>query len=227
MSGQLDASSYIDHLRRIGALPARLNWPPALVVGVGVPNPRRTRRAIATPFGDLAARGDSGVLRTAVVGAPAAAVLAESLGVLGVERVVVVGRAGVLGAGPPEPAVIEVTGAVASDGTSQRYGAHGLLATDAVGFPDAQHAVTATIDTPFLLDDPELAELQRRGVSVVDMELAAIVAAGARYSMTVGGVFVTSDRRQEGLWTPYDPSGVDSGLVSAVRVADELMRGAA
>jgi len=225
VTGQLDAVAYVEHLRRIGALPPRLQWPTSLVIGLGVPNQRRIRRTVATPFGDLTVDGDVGVLRSALVGAPAAAVLTESLGVLGVERVVAVGRAGALGAGPSEPSCVEVAGAESCDGTSRGYGAHGVLATAPLGFPGADSARTATIDTPFLIDDRHLGELARRGAQLIDMELAAILAAAGRHAMAVSAVFVTSDRRQEGRWTPYDPSDVDNSLIRAVRVAGELIGG--
>ncbi len=222
VSGRLDARSYVAHLRTVGALSDR-PWPRVLVVALGAPSRGPRRRGETTPFGRLTRMRNpgAGVLETSVVGSAAMAVVVEAAAELGVERMLLVGRAGALGSRLAGAEIVVVEACECDDGTSRAYGASGRLpvAPELVGAlrrTDRSTAVTVTVDAPFLIDDRRLAELRRRRVDLVEMELAGAVAAGRRHDLTVGGLMVVSDHRDEGTWVPCAPGEVAAALSRAL-----------
>jgi uridine phosphorylase len=224
MSRRLDAESYVAHLRATGALDD-VRWPRSLAValGAGPPGSQRNRgraKPRQTPFGQLHPH----LLVSHAVGSPAMTVVVECLAVLGVREIVVVGRAGALIDRFEAGQRVVAQGAFCDDGTSRVYGGSGVVRAntalvDALSVDGAPTAVTVTTDAPFLLDDVRLAELRRRRVELVEMELAGAIVAGCRNGVDVGALLVVSDARAPGSWTAHDPAVVARSLQTAVAEA--------
>ena len=110
------------------------------------------------------------------------------------------------------------------DGASRDHGAYGRLLLDQDGGaqPVTRPLISCPTDSPFLLDDLTRNELLRRGVDVVEMELAGAAAVAREVGVGVRSTLVVSDVRDEHGWRGGDPSVVDGSL--RVAVGDGLER---
>ena len=229
MTAQLDAGTYVAHLREVGTLDDS-PWPQDLVVALGSASTRRLGLGRNTPFGALSVRDGIGVLSSSVVGASAMAVVTDVLSVLGVKRLLLVGRGGALSASPSgtrSGELVVARGAYCDNGASRAYGASGMVSCDpalTVSLPDVTRVVTTTVDSPLLVDERRVDELLRRGVELIEMELAAAVVVARRSGVSVGGLFVVSDVRTPGRWMPGDPRLVEQRLTVAVELARAALR---
>ena len=224
----LGAQSYLAHLREHGRI-SDDSWPRSLVVALGVGAPARASHLIgrlarrprerATPFGELRVRGTTGVLNTSLVGSASMAVLVAVLGELGVEQVMIVGRCGALTGDLEVGSTHRVWAVECRDGASRDHGAYGRLLLDQDRQPEsaARPLISCTTDSPFMLDELARTELLRRGVDVVEMELAGAAAVGREVGVGVRSSLVVSDVRDENGWRGGDPSVVDDSLRAAVR----------
>lgn len=140
------------------------------------------------------------------LGAPAAAMAADSLAVSGVKRILVVGSCGALDPALHCGEVVIVRDAFSACGTTAHYapdaeqfgsdpGLSGRMAGHllASGIP-VQPVSAVTTDAPYR-ETPEFLDAWRaRGAGVVEMESAAVFAAARRRGVAAGAVLVVSDR---------------------------------
>ncbi|MEM7321484.1 MAG: hypothetical protein AAF531_00240 [Actinomycetota bacterium] len=218
---------------RVLPLPAR-----AVVVFDESHVPKRRRRRDPAPFRRIALAGSDGdvaVVATVGPGGPTAAVTIEFLAHLGVSVVIAVGVAGDLhgvgntdrrGAGP-----LPVSAAVAEDGTSVRYGSHqpgATLDADArlvaalVEATGEAPVVAVSTDTPLRHGKADITRF-RQSARLVEMETAALLAAGDRCAVRVGALLVPSDgyhTTDDGpVWSAADQKLVKPSVTVAVHTA--------
>jgi uridine phosphorylase len=139
--------------------------------------------------------GEQLTVQSTGIGGPSAAAVLRELGELGVRRAIRVGTATAL-----DPAmaggVVVVGSALCEDGTSRAYGVGGEVEADAaltgalVAVAHARRALIASRDVTL---DPRCEHadaLREAGVVAVDLETAALLAAGAASRVAVGAVLV-------------------------------------
>jgi uridine phosphorylase len=176
---------------------------------------------LAGTDGRVAVAGNFGV------GGPATAVVVEELAAGGAQSIVAIDVASALGEGLTPGAVVLVTGAACGDGTSRRYlprisnvnvseELSGRVASSLaeVDIPFYAGRVWSD-DAPFRRTAAEVAKRLAEGVALVDMETAALLAAGRVAGIQTASLLVVADALIEGEWQP--PSDIK-------RVQDELRR---
>jgi uridine phosphorylase len=132
------------------------------------------------------------------MGGPSAAIVAEELIDHGARTLIRIGTCGALADGLELGRLVPVEASVATDGASRALGAGERIAGDAaLGAALAARAdraaLVATTDL-FYDPDPERAHRWReQGAVAVEMEAAAVMAAGARRGMRVGCLLGVSD----------------------------------
>ena len=192
--------------------------------------------AVAEGFGDLAVGevgGEPCVLARIGIGAPAAAVLLEDSVARGVRDVLVVGSAGSLQPSLPVGSTVIVTGAEREDGTSHHYlpagevvSADRELATALEGCSAARGAGPVrgrswTIDAPYRETVGAIRRHREAGVSVVEMEAAAIFAVARVRGVRAALIVAVSDELFGDEWKAGFRD--DAYLGSLVRAADATM----
>jgi uridine phosphorylase len=167
------------------------------------------------------------------IGAPAAALLLEDSVARGVRNVLVVGSAGSLQRHLPIGSTVIVTGAEREDGTSHHYLPAGevvsadsdLMATleECSAARDAKpvRGRSWTIDAPYRETVGAIRRHREAGVSVVEMEAAAIFAVARVRGVRAALIVVVSDELFGHEWKVG--FGHDAYLHSLVRAADAAM----
>jgi uridine phosphorylase len=165
------------------------------------------------------------------VGAPATAILLEELAVLGVKEIVAIDVAGSIDARLRSGSIVLAEAAICGDGTSPHYVPGeaqvvvdaGLATRLADAFKDADVALARgsvwSTDAPFR-ETPSLLETMRgSGASLVDMETAALYAAGNALGIATAAVLVVADETFEEWQPPADMHLVQAQLARAATVA--------
>ncbi len=159
--------------------------------------------------------GRVGVIGGFGIGAPAAAVILESLAAIGVTSFVGIGTAGSLVRGLGVGDVVVCNRAVRDEGVSHHYVPFGRWAEPAPGLTDRLHAALTgagldptpgaawTIDAPYRETVAEARHYADEGVSVVEMEAAALFSVGRVRGVEVASAFAVSDLLAEGEWVPH------------------------
>ena len=180
-------------------------------------------------FGDLyllKTRGlPIGVLQPVGPGAPIIAAVLEELIAFGVQRFVSIGLAGGLQSDLHSGDVVIADCALRDEGTSYHYlpsarsvdADPGLvqqidLALSARGIA---HAIGTswTTDAPYRETRRQVEAYRAEGVKTVEMEAAALFAAGQRLSVPTAAVFVIGDRPADLIWQPpTDPRVLEHSL---------------
>ncbi len=179
------------------------------------------------------------IARSPGPGAPAAVALLEELAALGAERFISVGLAGALqpALGPGDLVIPER--AIRDEGTSQHYlpGAKwatadaelvkALLETlNAAGQP-ARIGCTWTTDAPYREMRQQVEAYRLEGIDTVEMEAAAVFAAGQCLNVRVAAALVIADalggvRAPLDFDTPRVESGLRNLVAAALRVLGEV-----
>jgi uridine phosphorylase len=159
--------------------------------------------------------GRVGVIGGFGIGAPAATVVLEALASLGVTRIVGIGTAGSLVRGLDVADVVVCTRAVRDEGVSHHYLPFDRWAEPAAGLTGRLSAALAdagldpspgaawTIDAPYRETVAEAKHYADEGVSVVEMEAAALFSVGRVRGVDVASAFAVSDLLAEGEWVPH------------------------
>jgi len=180
------------------------------------------------------ARVPTGVVGNFGIGAPAAVFVLEWLAALGARRFIIVGFAGgmqeTLNAGD----LILCDRALRDEGTSHHY-----LPPQVFARPDAAlttrlaEALTAagltpltgpswTTDAPFRETLPEIDHYSRMGMFTVEMEAAAVFAAGEFLGIPCAAAFSVGDSLKDGRWqVDFDRAAMHRGLE---QLADAAMQ---
>ena len=201
------------------------------------PGARRSAFMQLHTFDDTA--GTVGVIGGFGVGAPAATIIMEMLGALGVHRFVGVGTAGALQPDLDTGAVLVCDRAVRDEGVSHHYlaparwahptpGLSERLGTelDAAGCRPTTGAAW-TVDAPFRETLAEARHYAAEGVAVVEMEAAALFTVAQCRGYEVASAFTVSDSLAGGEWSPqFNDARVAAGLARMVHAAVETLRGA-
>jgi uridine phosphorylase len=156
------------------------------------------------------------------IGAPAAVIQLEELAAFGVRRVLSIGPAGALQAELDPGDWLVCTGAARDEGVSGHYLPSALridadrelvgaleLALAPAGIPLHSGPVWTT-DAPYRETRREVETWQREGLCAVEMEIAALLAAGEALGVKVGAALVLADRVSPQGWRPP----ADPGLVT-------------
>jgi uridine phosphorylase len=183
--------------------------------------------------------GTVGVIGGFGIGAPAATSALESLAAIGVRRFVSMGTAGALQAALDTGDVVVCDRAVRDEGVSHHYAPSALWAEPSASLTrrlyehldDAGLAPTTgatwTIDAPFRETVAEARHYADLGVTVVDMEAAALFTVARHRGVEVASAFAVSDSLADGEWVPQfgHPRLADS-LVRMVPAAVAALRDA-
>lgn len=181
-----------------------------------------------------------GVIGGFGIGAPAATSAFESLAAIGVHRFVTVGTAGALRPDLEAGAVVVCDRAVRDEGVSHHYLPSATWAEPTGALTTSLHRRLAdaglepttgsawTIDAPFRETVAEARHYAEEGVSVVEMEAAALFTVARVREIEVAAAFTVSDSLADGEWVPQfgDPR-VAASLVSMVPAATAALRAAA
>jgi uridine phosphorylase len=187
---------------------------------------------VAGFFGDvqlLKTRGQPlGVLQPVGPGAPIIAAALEELIAFGVRRFVSIGLAGGLSSDLRAGDVVIADRALRDEGTSYHYlppapsvEADPALVLDiraALSARRVVHSIGAswTTDAPYRETRREVAAHRYAGVKTVEMEAAAVFAAGQRLGVPTAAVFVIGDRLADLVWQPpADPRVLQHSLAAA------------
>lgn len=170
------------------------------------------------------------------IGAPAAVAKLEELRALGVQTIATVGTAGAIQSEIPMGCPIIVESAYSDEGTSRHY-ANGsrfhsdssLVAVIRTTFKksklSALQGTVCTTDAPYREQRRQIAELQRKGVLGIEMELSAVYAAAQVLGLNVAGVVVTSDHLKDNKWQPgFGESIVRNHLTKALLSVIEALQ---
>lgn len=171
------------------------------------------------------------------IGAPSAVIALEELAALGARRVITVGTAGSLRADLAPGAVGVVARALRDEGVSHHYAEPGRYAEASASLTGALRGALGeqtvgdldawTTDAPYRETAAEVRRYRDEGISVVDMEAAAMFTVGARRGVEVAAVVVVSDSLAEGVWEPHlDAPEVLEGLQTACRAAVGMLAAA-
>jgi uridine phosphorylase len=158
--------------------------------------------------GQVAVAGNFGI------GAPAAVIQLEELAAFGVRRIISIGLAGILQPDLAPGDWLVCSGAARDEGVSGHYLPSGLridadrelaaafeLALAPEGIPLHSGPVWTT-DAPYRETRREVETWQREGICAVEMEIAALLAAGQALGVKVGAGLVLADRVSPGGWSP-------------------------
>jgi uridine phosphorylase len=224
---------------RHGLSPEEWKLPPTLVATF---QKTAYRRLLGRADVDVKSSGDRAIgevdgmpcaLARMSIGAPAAALLLEDSVARGVRNVLVVGSAGSLQRHLPIGSTVIVTGAEREDGTSHHYLPAGevvsadsdLTATleECSAARDAKpvRGRSWTIDAPYRETVGAIRRHREAGVSVVEMEAAAIFAVARVRGVRAALIVVVSDELFGHEWKVG--FGHDAYLHSLVRAADAAM----
>jgi uridine phosphorylase len=159
--------------------------------------------------------GRVGVIGGFGIGAPAATVILETLAAVGVTRIVGIGTAGSLVRELDVGDVVVCSRAVRDEGVSHHYVPFGRWAEPAPGLTNRLHAALTdagleptpgaawTIDAPYRETVAEARHYADEGVSVVEMEAAALFSVGQVRGVEVASAFAVSDLLADGEWVPH------------------------
>jgi uridine phosphorylase len=159
--------------------------------------------------------GVVGVIGGFGIGAPAATVVLEALASLGVRRIVGVGTAGALVRGLDVGDVVVCRRAVRDEGVSHHYLPLDRWAEPHDGLTrrlgdrlaeaglDPVPGAAWTIDAPYRETVAEARHYAEDGVSVVEMEAAALFSVGQVRGVEVAAAFAISDSLADGEWVPH------------------------
>ena len=178
-------------------------------------------RPVPATGGRLAAAGKLGV------GGPATAILVEELSVLGVKQIVAVDIAASIDPARRSGAVVVAPSAHCGDGTSPHY-APGrpsvpaderlvdrlLDALSAAGLTPKRGSVWST-DAPYRETARLIEEARGRGAALIDMETAALYAAGAALGIATAAVLVVADEIFDTWRPPADARLLQARLTAA------------
>ena len=140
------------------------------------------------------------------IGAPAAAVLMEELIVYGARRVIVVGTAGALSRRHAVGDLVVCRQAIRDEGVSHHYDIPGRWALPDAGLTHLVSGILTeqglpntlvmswTTDAPYRETLEEVEFYIRQGVTVVEMEAAALMTVAKLRGVAFASVFVASDR---------------------------------
>jgi uridine phosphorylase len=238
----LEPSTFVRYWTAQGLLPESYTAPTGVVVlyqqrlfdavirGGGV-SPFAPRGERHTAFLDLhtfdRTDGAVGVIGGFGIGAPAATSVVESLAAIGVRQFVSMGTAGALRSGFEPGDVVVCDRALRDEGVSHHYVPPGRWATPSPALTDRLTSCLVdaglapasgsawTIDAPFRETVAEARHYADEGVSVVEMEAAALFSVGRHRSLAIASAFAISDSLADGEWTPH---------FGDRRLADSLMR---
>lgn len=223
----LDAASYLAHVIASGGVVPDLD--PAVVLALTPAARPRRARSLGGPFG-AAERDRTGVVSVSPVGpGPAvAAMTIELAAACGVRDLVAIGTAGSFDRthdGAPDAGTHLVVEASRSDeSVSRRYGgcchADPGLTGELARRLGADRTVAWTTAAPFRLD---LDAVDASGASVIEMEAAALFAAGASTGVRVGLVVVVSDATTAAGWVGHDAVVVRRAVEGAAAACRELV----
>ncbi len=199
---------------------------------------RYAARRVEGFFGELyilkAGGGRVGVSGNFGVGAPAAVLQLEELAAFGVRRFLSTGLAGGLQAESRPGDWLVCARALRDEGTSAHYLPPGRWADphagltarlrnalDATGLSPAC-APTWTTDAPYRELPGQVEACRKEGVHAVDMETAAVFAAGAALNVEVAAALVIADRITAGGWQPAED--MQPVMRSLERLLDAALR---
>lgn len=196
---------------------ARVAMPGDVILVVDSSHSQGRGRRQSGPFRKVVDRQGSAIVQAVGPGAPTCAVTLEFLAFLGARRVVLAGLAGsfdpTLGVG----SVGVISSAESDEGTSARYGGHRgpcLDLTDSLA--SLGSAVSClTTDTPLRLTQVDVDAFSTR-CDVVEMEAAALFAAGHALGVATAAIVSVSDTYDETGWHLGDRSLANKALDSAV-----------
>ncbi len=173
--------------------------------------------------------GSPVVIAQLSIGAPAAALALEELIARGVRAMLIAGAAGSIQPSVPLGSTVVIEGAEREDGTSHHYlpAGHAVRADEALTSALEACALARgaapvrgrswTIDAPFRETTGAVQRHRRNGVSVVEMEAAAIFAVAQVRSVRAGLIVAVSDE----LFDAWQPGFADEGYHAALlRAAD-------
>jgi len=196
---------------------------------------RHRHTKVAGFFGDLQllkTRGQPiGVLQPAGPGAPLAAAVLEELIAFGVRRFVSLGLAGGLSSELHAGDVVIADRALRDEGTSYHYlpparsvEANPVLVqhiSAALSAHRVVHSIGAswTTDAPYRETRRQVEAQRAEGMKTVEMEAAAVFAAGQRLGVPTAAVFVIGDRLADLVWQPpADPRVLERRLKAVAEV---------
>jgi len=183
--------------------------------------------------------GRVGVIGGFGVGAPAATVIMEMMGALGVRRFVGVGTAGALQPDLETGAVIVCDRAVRDEGVSHHYLPPARWAHPTAGLTRRLCAELGTagcrpttgaawtIDAPYRETVAEARHYADEGVAVVEMEASALFTVAECRGFEVASAFTVSDSLAGGEWSPqFNDPRVAQNLARMVPAAVATLLGA-
>jgi uridine phosphorylase len=166
-------------------------------------------------------------------GAPAAGLVTEQLGALGIRNVISVGTAAALFGYLTPGTIVVCAGAVRDEGLSHHYlppgryvrPSPGLTAALAAGLaprsPTARHGPTWTTDAPYRETREEITRYRRAGVLTCDMEAAGIFAVARHRGINAAAAFCVADSlliRAPRSRHPDTAAGLQSILDAAIQI---------
>lgn len=177
-------------------------------------------------------QGQPLIIAAPAVGAPYAVMVLEKLIALGARLVLALGWCGSLQPQVKVGHLVLPTGALAGDGTSRHYalkaadpgpdpGLYNLLRQNLSGAAVPWHSgMVWTTDAFYRETVEQVRHYQALGVMGVDLELAALFAAGAFRGVPVAGLLVVSDELADFTWRPgYRSAGFRQSRDLAARLA--------
>jgi uridine phosphorylase len=195
---------------------------------------RRRGRRISGFFGDLyllkKQGGRVGVLGNFGLGAPVTAVMLSDLAAWGVRRFILLGAAGGLQPDFPTGSAVLATQAIRDEGTSHHYLPPARLVKPVgdltpsclnalrAALPRVAVGTTWTTDAPYRETALEIKRLQLEGVLIVEMEAAALFAAGLVLGVETAACLVVSDMLTDGRWQPGNDHIVQQSLQTLWRI---------
>lgn len=181
--------------------------------------------------------GTVGVIGGFGIGAPAATSVLESLAAIGVRRFVSMGTAGALAPGLDIGDVVVCERAVRDEGVSHHYEPPALWAEPSGPLTDVlrKHLDDAglepttgpawTIDAPFRETVAEARHYAELGVSVVEMETAALFTVARHRGVEVAAAYAVSDSLADGEWVPqFGHPRLAESLLRMVPAAVDALR---
>lgn len=237
-----NAADLLAHRRRQARFP-RFPPPPSVIFcyqrSLVRARGRRLRR-VGGFFGDFylvkEAHGAVGVAANFGLGAPAAVALMEELAAFGVQRFMSIGLAGGLQNDLRPGNMLVCQRALRGEGVSRHYLPP---APDALAAPDLlrrlEDALQAagqpyilgtswTTDAPYRETPREIEQYRQAGAQVVEMEAAALFAAGQALGVQVGAALVVGDLLSPSGWQPdLDPPRTQRSLEALFDAAVRAM----